>query len=79
MAKCSGDHIIGQEPQRVIGLSNSGPKHNQPSEGFRASESIYIVQATSPLENRWASWKKETSASLSYMDIWSSSELEALA
>lgn len=61
--------------QLVFGLSNSNSSNNSPPSGFLRTSTCYVVQATSPVTERWYQWSKESLADFTVMDVWSISEL----
>lgn len=68
-------------PTGTWALSDSSIKDKVPCSAFRSAAKrgiAWIVQTTSPSEERWKAWKKELSASMYVMDYFSKVEMTAL-
>lgn len=57
-------------------LVDSNVKLEKPHQRFTDSHSkFFLVQATSPQPQRWKGWKKELSAALAVMKLWTWEEI----
>jgi hypothetical protein len=68
-------------PEGSWALSDSNSQNQQPCSAFLSAatqQRTWIVQATSPLEERWKDWGKEYSANLFVMEPFSVLEIAAL-
>ncbi len=69
-------------PVGTWALTDSRSKYRTPCGAFIGALTVrraWIVQATSPLEDRWKGWQKVHHSSIYYMDVFSEDELLALA
>jgi hypothetical protein len=72
-----GDHI----PEGSWTLSDSDADNKQPCHAFRNAanwKKTWIIQATSPLYERWKEWQKQDNAFFFVMDPFSIDEMAAL-
>ena len=71
-------HLI---PPGTWAHTDSCPNYLQPCPAFMTTLSVgnaWVVQTTSPLEDRWALWQKKFSSPIYYMDVCQLEELIAI-
>jgi hypothetical protein len=71
------DNYPEQLPDGTWALVDSGVMLTRPANTLLRQDAV-IIQTTPPVKRRWKGWKKEFSALLYIMDVWSYDEIGAL-